>query len=55
VKDRYKYASGSFSNYPTAAEYRKKLESDYPGAFIIAVKDNKILPLQEAIELTKNK
>jgi len=55
VQARFKYASGSFSNYPTAAEYRKKLESFYPGAFIIAVKDNKILPLQEALELTKNK
>jgi N-acetylmuramoyl-L-alanine amidase len=55
VHSRFKYASGSFSNYPKAAEYRKKLELDYPGAFIIAVKDNKLLPLQEAIELTKNK
>ena len=55
IEARFKYASGSFSNFPAAAEYRKKLESVYPGVFIIAVKDNKILPLQEAIELTRNK
>jgi N-acetylmuramoyl-L-alanine amidase len=53
--DRFKYASGSFADYPSAVEYRKKLETDFPDAFVIAVKDNKILPLQQALEQKKNK
>jgi N-acetylmuramoyl-L-alanine amidase len=45
----FRYATGSFVNYSQAAEYRKKLEVIYPDAFVIAVKNNKILPLQDAI------
>ncbi|MFZ2341009.1 MAG: N-acetylmuramoyl-L-alanine amidase [Bacteroidales bacterium] len=47
--NQFKYAAGSFENYSLAAEYRKKIESLYPDAFIIAVRNNKILPLQEAL------
>jgi N-acetylmuramoyl-L-alanine amidase len=50
TKERYKYATGSFDNYDEAAKYRKQVESYYPDAFVIAVKDNKILPLQEALK-----
>jgi N-acetylmuramoyl-L-alanine amidase len=50
TQDRYKYASGSFTDYSVAVKYRKKLEAIYPDAFVIAVKDNKILPLQQALE-----
>ena len=46
----FRYATGSFSNYSQAAEYRKKLEIVYPDAFVIAVKNNKILPLQDALD-----
>ena len=53
--DRFKYASGSFTDYPSAVEYRKKLETVFPDAFVIAVKDNKILPLQQALEQKKIK
>jgi hypothetical protein len=53
--DRYKYATGNFPKYSDAAEYRKKIESIYPGAFVIAVKDNKILPLQEALGSKQDK
>ena len=45
----FRYATGSFANYSQAAEYRKKLEVVYPDAFVIAVKNNKILPLQDAL------
>ena len=38
-----------------AVRYRKKIEDIYPDAFVIAVKDNKILPLQQALEQKKNK
>jgi len=53
--DRFKYATGSFTDYSSAVKYRKKLESTYPDAFVIAVKDNKILPLQKALEQEKKK
>lgn len=50
AEDRFKYATGNFTDYQDAVNYRKKIEAIYPGAFVIAVKDNKILPLQEALE-----
>lgn len=51
----YKYASGSFADYSSAANYRKKIESMYPDAFVIALKDNKILPLQQALDSNRLK
>jgi N-acetylmuramoyl-L-alanine amidase len=53
--DRFKYASGSFTDYSSAVDYRKKLETVFPDAFVIAVKEDKILPLQEALEQKKKK
>lgn len=53
--DRFKYATGNFREYPEAVKYRKKIEEIYPDAFVIAVKDNKILPLQQALDMKKNK
>ena len=53
VLDRYKYVTGSFTDYSAAAKYRKTIEKIYPDAFVIAVKDNKIVPLQDAIEKKK--
>jgi N-acetylmuramoyl-L-alanine amidase len=53
--NRFKYASGSFTDYSEAVNHRKKLESIYPGAFVIAVKENKIVPLQQALDQIKNK
>jgi len=50
AQDRFKYATGNFTDYSVAVKYRKKLEAVYPDAFVIAVKDNKILPLQQALE-----
>ena len=47
----FRYATGSFINYSLAVEYRKKLEVLFPDAFVIAVKNNKILPLQDALNL----
>jgi N-acetylmuramoyl-L-alanine amidase len=55
AQDRFRYAAGSFTDYSDAVNYRKKIESFYPDAFVIAVKDNKILPLQQALEQNKNK
>lgn len=55
AQDRFKYVTGRFTEYSAAVEYRKKLEDIYPDAFVIAVKDNKILPLQQALEQKKKK
>ncbi len=51
--ERFKYVTGKFADYKSAVEYRKKIEEIYPDAFVIAVRDNKIVPLQEALELKK--
>jgi N-acetylmuramoyl-L-alanine amidase len=52
---RYRYASGKFTQYDSAAAYRKKIGSLYPDAFVIAVKDNKIVPLQETLDKGRKK
>jgi N-acetylmuramoyl-L-alanine amidase len=53
--DRFRYATGSFTTFPEAAEHRKKVLPLFPDAFVIAVRDNKILPLQEALGSMKEK
>lgn len=53
TEDRFRYTSGKFTGYPEAVTYRKKLANIYPDAFVIAVKNNKILPLQQALEQEK--
>ena len=52
---RYRYTSGSFTEYDSAAAYRKKITPVYPDAFVIAVKDNKIVPLQETLDKNRYK
>jgi N-acetylmuramoyl-L-alanine amidase len=51
----FKYASGRFAEYPDAVNYRKQIERNYPDAFVIAVKGNKTVPLQQALEQKRNK
>jgi N-acetylmuramoyl-L-alanine amidase len=55
TEDRFRYAVGSFTDYADAVKYRKKIESLFPDAFVIAVKENKILPLQQALEQKRKK
>lgn len=55
TQNRYRYATGRFSEYSDAVQYRKKIEAIYPDAFVIAVKDNKVLPLQQALEQKRKK
>jgi N-acetylmuramoyl-L-alanine amidase len=52
--DRFKYASGRFTEYSEALKHRDKIKHDYPDAFIIAVKDNKTVPLQQVLDQKKN-
>jgi len=51
--DRFRYLTGRFNDYNLAVKYRKKLEDIFPDAFVVAVKGNKILPLQQALEQKK--
>ena len=55
TEPRYRYATGRFTDYSEAVKYRKQVESVYPGAFVIAVKGNKILPLHQALEQKRKK
>ena len=55
AKNRFRYVSGSFPDYASAINHRKNLQNKYPDAFVIALKGNELVPLQEALEKTKNK
>jgi N-acetylmuramoyl-L-alanine amidase len=54
VAGKFKYASGNFTNLQDAVNYSRKMRTLYPDAFVIAVQDNKILPLQQALEQIEN-
>jgi N-acetylmuramoyl-L-alanine amidase len=51
--ERIKYASGKFVLYADALNYRRKLTGRFPDAFVIAVRNGKIMPLREAIDAKK--
>ena len=51
----YKYAIGNFQDYLSAVDHRKKIVDKFPDSFVIAVKDNKILPLQDVMILKNQK
>jgi len=53
--ERVKYGAGSFSIYEDAVKYRRTLTLGFPDAFVIAVRNGKIIPLKEAIEAKKIK
>jgi hypothetical protein len=50
MKDNsYKYLCGNFTTYKEAFDYSKTLVNRYPGAFVVAVKNNKIIPVKEVL------
>ncbi len=53
--DIYKYAAGSKTTYAEILDYSKQIKNKYPDAFIIAIKEGQIIPVQEAIEELNNK
>ena len=53
--NRFRYATGAFRNYDDAVNHRKDIETIYPDAFVIAVKDSNVLPLQQALDEKKRK
>jgi len=53
--ERTKYAAGKYVLYDDALKYRRTLTGRFPDAFVIAVRNGKIMPLREAIEAKKRK
>jgi N-acetylmuramoyl-L-alanine amidase len=53
--ERTKYVSGKFVVYDDALKHRRTLTGRFPDAFVIAVRNGKIMPLREAIEAKKRK
>jgi N-acetylmuramoyl-L-alanine amidase len=51
--ERVKYAAGKYVLYDDALKYRRTLTGRFPDAFVIAVRNGKIIPLREAIESRK--
>ncbi len=49
VGDWYKYAVGNTSSYNEIIELNKTIKKDFKDAFIIAVKEDKIIPVNEAL------
>jgi N-acetylmuramoyl-L-alanine amidase len=54
IDGKYKYVVGSKTNYNEAVEYSKIIKNRYPGAFIVAVSNGKIIPLSEALKIKEN-
>ncbi|HHJ09908.1 MAG TPA: N-acetylmuramoyl-L-alanine amidase [Bacteroidetes bacterium] len=50
---RYKYTVGRSSSYEEIKNLRKQLLTDFPDAFLVAVKDYRIISLQEALKKMK--
>jgi len=48
-----KYAAGRFPVYNDALQYRRILTLRFPDAFVIAVRNGRIMPLREAIQAKK--
>ncbi len=50
-----KYTTGKFVIYDEALSYRRSLTERFPDAFVIAIRNGKVMPLREAIEAKKIK
>jgi N-acetylmuramoyl-L-alanine amidase len=55
VGDIYKYAVGSSPTFQEIIAYSKQIKEHFPDAFIIAVKDAGIIPLDQALQETQQK
>jgi N-acetylmuramoyl-L-alanine amidase len=54
VGKMYKYALGSCTTFQEAIAFSRQVKERFPDAFIIAVKDNKIIPLDQALKESTN-
>ena len=48
--DSFKYTVGQFTSYGNALEYSREVRTRVNGAFVIAVKNNKIITVREALD-----
>ncbi|MFO7658160.1 MAG: N-acetylmuramoyl-L-alanine amidase [Bacteroidales bacterium] len=48
----YKYAVGNKKTYNEIVEYSKWVKNKFPDAFIIALKNGKVIPMEQALKLT---
>ncbi|RPH75746.1 N-acetylmuramoyl-L-alanine amidase [bacterium] len=49
VGNMYKYAIGSSNSFENIISYSKEVREKFPDAFVIAVRNNQIIPLREAL------
>jgi N-acetylmuramoyl-L-alanine amidase len=54
VENMYKYAVGNSKRYQDIVEYSETVKKYFPDAFIIALKNDKIIPVSEAIQETND-
>jgi len=54
ITDGYKYAVGRKPSYEQIQEYMKVIKNYFPDAFIIALKNGKIIPVKEALKEIKD-
>ncbi len=52
--DLYKYAVGNETNFNEALKLKETIKIEFPDAFIIALKNGKIVPLDEALSEIRN-
>jgi len=51
----YKYAVGGTNTFPDIITFSKKIKEKFPDAFIIAVKDSVVIPLDQALQESQQK
>ncbi len=51
--DIYKYAVGRKTTYPEIVEYSKWVRNRFPDAFVIALKNGEIIPIEQALKETQ--
>jgi N-acetylmuramoyl-L-alanine amidase len=55
VGNIYKYAIGGSPTFQEIIPFSKKIKERFSDAFVIAVKDNKIIPLDQAMKEVNEK
>lgn len=53
-EDNYKYTVGNYNNYEDAVKYKKEIQEDFPGAFVVAYKNNQIISVKKALSQKEN-
>ena len=54
VSKQYKYTIGNTTNYEKIQQLKQKLKKDFPGAFIVAFKNNDPISLDKALSRINN-